>query len=75
MDDIRDYNLKGKYKVLGLYRLKRNDVAALSSENIDIVFDVLKESDWISEHYPSVDFDVNSLGRKKSNVPSNMIFL
>ncbi len=65
MDDIRDYNLKGKYKVLGLYRLKRNDVAALSSENIDIIFDVLKESDWISEHYPSMDFDVNSLDRKK----------
>ena len=63
--DIRDYSFKDNYKILGLDRLKRNNVAALSSENIDIIFDVLKESDWISEHYPYINFDVKSLDRKQ----------
>ena len=65
LEDIRDYSFKDNYKVLGLARLKRSNVAALSSENIDIIFDVLKESDWISEHYPYINFDVKSLDRRQ----------
>lgn len=65
MVDIRDYSFKNNYKILGLDRLKRNNVAALSSENIDIIFEVLKESDWISEHYPYINFDVKSLDRRQ----------
>lgn len=65
LEDIRDFNSRESfYKVVGLHRLKRNRVDALPKEKIDIIFDVLRNSNWISDSYPNSNYNVFLLSKE-----------
>lgn len=61
MEDIRNFDLDDRYRVVGRHKLKRDNPELFPVEKINIISDILVKSSWISEHYPNFVMDSSLL--------------